>query len=107
MQPPLPFFITADMSADDEYHYRCKRKRAQKKVHLALKRGRMVKGATCEKCTKSPHSNHMHAHHEDYDKPLDVVWLCSSCHGKRHGEINRAAWIEYKKAEASLVELFR
>lgn len=28
------------------------------------------------------------AHHEDYDKPLEVVWLCQPCHKQRHKEIN-------------------
>ena len=27
------------------------------------------------------------AHHEDYDKPLDVVWLCQVHHKARHKEI--------------------
>ena len=29
------------------------------------------------------------AHHEDYSRPLDVVWLCSLHHHRRHAEINR------------------
>lgn len=28
-----------------------------------------------------------HAHHEDYSKPLDVVWLCPLHHRARHKEL--------------------
>lgn len=27
------------------------------------------------------------AHHEDYDKPLQVMWLCQPCHKQRHKEM--------------------
>ena len=28
------------------------------------------------------------AHHEDYDKPLEVMWLCQPCHKQRHKELS-------------------
>ena len=30
------------------------------------------------------------AHHEDYDKPLEVMWLCQPCHKKRHKELKES-----------------
>lgn len=53
-------------------------------VGNALKRGDL-KACPCERCG---YAVGVHAHHEDYSKPLDVIWLCRSCHGARHREIN-------------------
>lgn len=49
------------------------------KVRLALRKGLLVRLA-CQHCG----SERSQAHHEDYDKPLDVLWLCQSCHFKHH-----------------------
>lgn len=49
--------------------------RAHARVTYALARGRIHK-TPCEVCGKLK----TEAHHEDYAKPLDVNWLCRSCH---------------------------
>jgi hypothetical protein len=41
-----------------------------------------------EPCTRCGFAIGVQAHHEDYSKPLDVMWLCTKCHGARHREIN-------------------
>lgn len=40
-----------------------------------------LKKEPCEKCGSD---SHVDAHHDDYDSPLSVNWLCRSCHGKTH-----------------------
>lgn len=46
---------------------------------------------TPEKCWWCGSGEHIHAHHEDYTKPLEITWLCRDCHGRRHRGINEAA----------------
>jgi ribosomal protein S27AE len=44
-----------------------------------IKRGK-IKKQPCEICGNKK----TQAHHEDYNKPLEVRWLCPSCHKKLH-----------------------
>lgn len=53
-------------------------------VSRAIKSGDLIR-KPCIEC-KNEKSQ---AHHEDYEKPLDVIWLCQICHSKRHQEILR------------------
>lgn len=53
-------------------------------VRNAIKAG-TLKVQPCERCG---FALGVQAHHEDYSKPLEVVWLCKTHHGERHREIN-------------------
>jgi len=44
----------------------------------------------CEKCGAAK----VEMHHEDYSKPLDVKWLCRTCHVDLHTERNRSKALE-------------
>lgn len=64
--------------------------KARHAVSNAIRDGRLARGTECYFCGCS---DRLQAHHEDYDHPLDVVWLCASCHGKLHtikGDFRRA-----------------
>lgn len=59
-----------------------RRGKAHSAVSRAIKSGKLHR-APCERCGDEKSV----AHHEDYDKPLQVVWLCTPCHKQRHKEI--------------------
>lgn len=67
--------------------------RARSAVCIALVAGTIEK-KPCEairywdqrRCGREP----VHAHHEDYSRPLDIVWLCAGCHHRRHYELKQS-----------------
>jgi hypothetical protein len=54
--------------------------RAQTAVNNAVRDGRLTRQA-CYFCEST---KHVHAHHRDYSKPLEVIWLCAKCHHRLH-----------------------
>jgi len=56
------------------------RTRANNIVYNEIRYGRL-KQQPCVDCNAPTFLSQ--AHHEDYSKPLEVMWLCPSCHAKR------------------------
>ena len=69
--------ITRAWRAEDS-----RRALAHSSVARAIRRGELLRQPCC-RCG----AEKTVAHHEDYDKPLEVVWLCQPCHKQRHKEL--------------------
>lgn len=59
---------------------------ARQKLIAAVASGQIVRPSTCSRCEATAK---IHGHHSDYSKPLDVIWLCPSCHGAEHRRLNQ------------------
>lgn len=57
---------------------------ARRKFSSAVKSGKISKPSNCSDCGNLTPSKYLHGHHEDYSRPLDVIWLCRKCHAARH-----------------------
>ena len=52
----------------------------------ALKVGWIKKPSVCQGCAKP---GRLVMHHERYDLPMEIVWLCTKCHDKIEGAKRR------------------
>ena len=64
-------------------------KKAHRIFHAALKRGEIVRPDICEDCGQRAY---IEAAHNDYEKPLQVRWLCRSCHRAWDALEPKAEW---------------
>ena len=47
----------------------------------AIRDGKLIRPNECSQCDAACKPE---AHHPDYSRPLDVIWLCRSCHCRLH-----------------------
>jgi site-specific DNA-cytosine methylase len=77
---------------------------AQNVLEAATQRGTVRRAPCCEQCGASGRLRDgrdvVHAHHPDYNRPLDVMWLCQTCHFRWHKE-SRAVPAEVKGGDAN------
>lgn len=72
------------------------RSKAKRLVRTAIEKGTLVPPNVCEDCGGNGQKakdgrRAIHAHHEDYSRPLDVAWLCVQCHYLRHSTTKETA----------------
>lgn len=84
----------------DDLSYLKLQKEAHRLTKEAVNSGKLIR-QSCEVCFEEKgiegREEESHAHHDDYSKPLDVRWLCSSHHA-RLGRRRWPAFIPVRKA---------
>ncbi len=60
--------------------------KAHNAVSNALRDGKLERPDICESCDTEIF---VEAHHEDYNKPLEVIWMCIKCHKEYHAKAGR------------------
>ncbi|WDA36430.1 hypothetical protein [Sphingobium sp. YC-XJ3] len=59
---------------------------AHQAVQTAVRNGTLIR-QLCSECG----ADNAHAHHDDYSRPLDVIWLCHEHHMQRHAMLAERA----------------
>jgi ribosomal protein S27AE len=57
------------------------KKQARQAMQIATDKGIIRRGTVCEQCGDG---GVVEGHHDDYNKPLSVRWLCKRCHFEWH-----------------------
>ena len=64
-----------------------KKHSAGQAVRKAVHFGKIKKPSECEECGSVAE---LHGHHDDYNRRLDVRWLCATCHRQWHAKNGEA-----------------
>ncbi len=64
------------------------KRKAQHTLSNAVRDSKVIKPTSCEHCSTS--EKKIQGHHWSYleEHWLDVIWLCTGCHGKEHKRLN-------------------
>ena len=63
------------------------RLRVRGQVARAIKKGILIRPKKCSRCNED--NKTIRAHHPNYSNPLNIIWLCKSCHQREHGKLKR------------------
>ena len=64
-----------------EWYQKNKEKRwAHVVLNRAVKSGKILRPKNCSECKKECKPD---GHHLDYNRPLDVIWICRACHSRK------------------------
>jgi len=55
--------------------------KAQSALGNAVRDRLIIRPSICTTCNQE---KKLVGHHEDYSKPLDVIWMCHLCHARHH-----------------------
>jgi len=58
--------------------------RVRQMLRGAIAKGDVIKPRRCERCGRFAGPRKLRGHHDDYEKPLSVRWLCVACHKLIH-----------------------
>ena len=83
------------------------RKRIWNRVRRAIKAGRIIKPNQCSKCKVILPKTMIEGHHFDYDKELEVIWLCQSCHSAIHSKKKTRRKTSPLKKKANVNDLIK
>lgn len=79
---------TREIRKGKKYNYR-EKENARQLTRYYVKTGK-IKKLPCSNCG----DDNSQAHHEDYSKPMDVIWFCPPCHKAHHHGIVSLVKIE-------------
>ena len=83
MRGKRPERVKANIAVNNAWRAEDRRRsKAHKAVAKALRLGQISRQPCC-RCGDEKSL----AHHDDYDYPLKIMWLCQPCHKQRHKEL--------------------